>query len=473
MLDLFLKFWPHLAGALLLIGDALAIGHAVLYKRDPRSAVGWIGIILVFPIAGAIIYLFLGINRIQRRAVHLRGHSVTPEIAPDDTEASVPAGLADLARIVRNVTGHPLLPGNRLRLLRNGDQAYPAMLEAIASARTSVTLASYIFAHDASGLQFAEALAAAARRGVEVRVLIDDVGARYSFPTITGLLARRGVRVATFMPTFFHWRMSYLNLRNHRKILVVDGRRGFTGGLNIRHNNVVAAGARDATQDLHVELEGPVVRHLQETFAEDWTFTTGEKLEGDRWFPDLPSAGHIPARGIPDGPDEDFDKLRRVILGALACAQHRVRIATPYFLPDATLVSQLNIAALRGIQVDILIPEHNNLRAVGWACMAQIWQVLQRGCRVWRTARPFDHSKIMVVDNAWCMLGSGNWDARSLRLNFEFNVECYDPDLAAELNTLLDQKIALARPLTLAEADGRPLPVRLRDGVARLFTPYL
>ena len=482
MLDLVKHFWPHVAGALILLGDLLAIGHAVLYKRDPRAAVGWIGIILVFPVGGAIIYLLLGINRIQRRAAHLRGRTTPPELPPDHaSDESVlvhllpphAAHLVTLARIVRSITSRPLLSGNRWRLLRNGDTAYPAMLQAIAEARASIALSSYIFAHDQSGVAFVEALSAAVQRGVEVRVLIDDVGARYSFPTITGLLQRRGVRTATFMPTVFHWRLPYGNLRNHRKLLVVDGRRGFTGGLNIRHSNVVAAAPRDATQDLHVELEGPVIRHLQETFAEDWAFTTGERLEGERWFPNLTGVGGVPARGITDGPDEDFDKFRRVLMGALACAQHRVRIATPYFLPDSALVSQINITALRGVHVDILIPEHSNLRTVGWACMAQIWQVLERGCRVWRTPRPFDHSKIMVVDDAWCMFGSGNWDARSLRLNFEFNVEAYDPALAAELNALLDQKIAIAKALTLAEADGRPLPIRLRDGVARLFTPYL
>ncbi len=475
-------FWPHLAGAVILIGDVAAIGHAVLYKRDPRAAVGWIGIILVFPLGGAIIYLLLGINRIQRRAAHLRGRPAPPDLAPDHTSDEsvlthlLPARsshLVTLARIVRSITGRPLLSGNRLRLLRNGDEAYPAMRAAIANAEFSVTLSSYIFAHDASGFAFVEALSAAAKRGVEVRVLIDDVGARYSFPTTTGLLNRHGVRTATFMPTFFHWRMPYGNLRNHRKLLVVDGCRGFTGGLNIRHNNVLAAAARDATQDLHVALEGPVVRHLQETFADDWTFTTGERLEGDRWFPDITYSDGIAARGITDGPDEDFDKLRRVLMGALACAQHRVRIVTPYFLPDHALVSQLNITALRGVQVDIVIPQHSNLRTVGWACMAQIWQVLERGCRVWRSPPPFDHSKIMVVDDTWCMLGSGNWDARSLRLNFEFNVEAYDPVLAADLNVLIDQKIAAAQPHTLADADGRSLPIRLRDGVARLFTPYL
>jgi cardiolipin synthase len=482
MLELIKHFWPHFAAALLLAMDAWAIGHAVLYKRDSRSAVGWSGIILVFPLLGAILYLLLGINRIQRRAAHLRGRAAPAELPPDHTsDESVlirhlpdqADHLATLARIVRSITSRPLLSGNHLRLLRNGDQAYPAMLDAIAGAQTSITLSSYIFAHDASGLAFVEALAAAVRRGVEVRVLIDDVGARYSFPPITGLLQRRGVRTATFMPTFFHWRMPYGNLRNHRKLLVVDGRRGFTGGLNIRHNNVTTAGGRDATRDLHTEVEGPVIRHLQEAFAEDWAFTTGERLEGERWFPNIAPAGGVPARGITDGPDEDYDKLRRVLMGALACARHRVRIVTPYFLPDNALVSQINITALRGVPVDILIPRHNNLRLVSWACMAQLWQVLERGCRVWRTEAPFDHSKIMVVDDAWCMLGSGNWDPRSLRLNFEFNVEAYDPLLAQELNDLIDQKMANAQPLTLADVDGRSLPVRLRDGVARLFSPYL
>ncbi len=482
LVEIVLSFWPHLVGALILVLDLLAAGHAVLYKREPRSAVSWIGIILLFPAAGTVLYFIFGINRIQRKAAALRGRTTPPEQYPDhasDESAlaqSLPrnaASLVTLARIVRSITSRPLLPGNRVRLLRNGDEAYPAMGAAIAGAQHSVALSSYIFAHDACGLAFADALADAAKRGVDVRVLIDDVGARYSFPAITSLLHRRGLRVATFMPTFFHWRMSYMNLRNHRKILVVDGKHGFTGGLNIRRNNLLAESTRDATQDVHAEFEGPVVHHFREAFAEDWAFSTGERLEGERWFPALAPVGTTSARGITDGPDEDFDKLRRVILGALACAQHRVRIATPYFLPDAAIISQLNITALRGVAVEILIPAHGNLRTVQWASMAQLWQVLERGCRVWLTSIPFDHSKIMVVDDAWCMLGSGNWDARSLRLNFEFNVECYDPALAAQLNALLDEKVATAKLLTLAEVDARPLPVRLRDGVARLFTPYL
>jgi cardiolipin synthase len=471
--------WPHLAAALVLAIDLWAAGHAILYKRDPRSATTWIGVILLFPVAGAALYFFLGINRIQRRAILLRHRVGSAVQAPADAGCATPqlgAALDDLrplARAVHRITGAPLVGGNALHPLRNGDEAYPAMLEAINRATSSITLSTYIFAHDRTGLSFADALGAAVARGVEVRVLIDDVGARYSFPTIYGALHKRGVRVAAFIPTFFHWRMPYINLRNHRKILVIDGVTGFTGGINIRHNNVIADNGRDAVQDLHFRVEGPVVSQLQQIFAEDWAFTTGERLAGAPWFAAPPARGEILARGIPDGPDEDRDKLRSVILAALACARSRVRIATPYFLPDASIVSALNTCVARGVDVEIIIPQKINLRTVGWACQAQLWQVVERGCRVWRTPPPFDHSKIFVVDDAWSLIGSGNWDARSLRLNFEFNLECYSPQFAADLNARLDEKIASARETTLAELDARPLPVRLRDGIARLFWPYL
>jgi cardiolipin synthase len=483
MMERIQLLWPHLTAAAVLLVDLWGIGHAVLYKRDPRSAVGWIGIIVVFPFVGTILYLLFGINRIQRRASSLRSRPPTtigpPALGDHDTSlvqtVMPPAArhLVTLARIVRQITNRPLLAGNSVRALRNGDEAYPAMLAAIAQARRSVTLCSYIFAHDASGLAFADALGEAVKRGLQVRVMIDDVGVRYSFPTIASALHHRHVPTAFFIPTFFQWRRPYINLRCHRKILVVDGQVGFTGGINIRHNNMLSDHPRDPVQDLHFEIRGPVVRHLQETFADDWAFSTHEKLAGGPWFTENPPAGAVLARSINDGPDEDLDKSRRVILGALACAQKRVRIVTPYFLPDLSVVSALNVAVLRGVSVEILLPQKNNLRTVHWACQAQLWQVLERGCRVWFTRPPFDHTKAMIVDDAWCLVGSGNWDARSLRLNFEVNVECYDPALAEALNRILDEKLATAHPVTLAEMDARPLPIRLRDGVARLFSPYL
>jgi cardiolipin synthase len=207
--------------------------------------------------------------------------------------------------------------------------------------------------------------------------------------------------------------------------------------------------------------------------AFDWTFTTRETLEGDEWFPPLEPVGEVVARGIPDGPDEDFEMLLLTLLGAVSQATSSIRLATPYFLPDPTLIDALRIAALRGVRVEVVLPERGNLRFVEWAAAAQLPQIMKWGCRVYLSRPPFDHSKILVVDGRWSLIGSANWDPRSLRLNFEYAVECYSERLAEQLERLLDARIAGGRPLTLAELRARSLPVRLRDGVARLAQPYL
>jgi cardiolipin synthase len=346
------------------------------------------------------------------------------------------------------------------------------MLAAIRQATASLSLSTYIFDNDRLGRLFVEELHRAARRGVQVRVLIDDIGSRYSSPRIVGPLRRAGVPLALFMPRWLPRSLPYANLRNHRKILIVDGRVGFTGGMNIRDHFCPTCRPNNPI-DLHFRIEGPVVAQLQEVFADDWEFCTGERLEGKHWFAGLPPAGGVVARVISDGPDEDFEKLRLVLLGALACARSSVRILTPYFLPDPALIAALGIAALRGVAVDILLPAQGNLRLVQWASTALLWQVLQHGCRVWLAPPPFDHGKLMLVDGSWALLGSANWDPRSLRLNFELNVECYNRELTRELEGVLCGKLRQARPLTLADVDGRSLPVKLRDGLARLLSPYL
>jgi cardiolipin synthase len=213
--------------------------------------------------------------------------------------------------------------------------------------------------------------------------------------------------------------------------------------------------------------------HLMQAFTEDWGFTTREVLQGDLWFPRLPQVGPIVARGVTDGPDGDFERARLVFLGALACAQRNVRIVTPYFVPDSGLISAINVAALRGVLVEIVIPERSNLALVQWASTHQLWQILQRGCRVYLSPPPFDHTKIMLVDGGWSLIGSSNWDARSLRLNWEFVVECYDQDFAARLDELVDKRVANARRIRKEDVDARALPFKLRDGIARLAAPYL
>jgi cardiolipin synthase len=462
--------------------DVWATTHVVLYKRDARSAVAWVGLIWLVPLVGPVLYLFLGVNRIQRRARALRrglvgARSRSSAIRPSSTLARTltPEGghLGSLVRLVTQVTRRPLLRGNQVRPLVNGDEAYPAMLHAIDAASDSVCLSTYILDNDRVGKQFLEALRRAVARGVEARVLIDDVGTRYSWPSLVRPLRRAGVNVARFLPTHLPWSFAYANLRDHRKILVIDGRVGFTGGMNVRQGHSLALRPPHPIQDLHFQITGPAVAHLQETFAEDWEFCTGESLQGARWYPQIPRDGPVLARGISSGPDDDFEKIRMVYLGGLACAQTSVRVVTPYFLPDAALVAALSTAALRGVRVDILLPRKNNLWLVQWASRAGLWQVLEHGCRVWETAPPFDHTKLVLVDDAWALFGSANWDPRSLRLNFEFDLECYDQDLVAALENVVQGKLQQARLVSLGDVDSRALPVKLRDGVARLLSPYL
>ena len=347
------------------------------------------------------------------------------------------------------------------------------MLQAIDEARHSVALLSYIYDSDRSGEEFLQALLRARDRGVEVRVLIDSVGAAYSKPNMISRLQKAGVEVAGFLPTRVPRLPTYANMRNHRKILVTDGQVGFTGGTNIREGHCLNLEPSFPVQCLHFRLAGPVVGHLLRVFLDDWAFTTGEILAGPAWESRPERAGSVWARGIEHGPDENFEKLSDLIAAALASARNRVRIVTPYFLPKASLIQALSVTALRDVEVEIYMPANNNIRLVQWAAAAQFWQVLEKGCRLFYTADPFDHTKLMTVDGLWSLIGSTNWDPRSLRLNFEFNVECFSPELAGNLDAIIDEKAAEASEITLDMVNGRSFPVRLRDGLARLFSPYL
>jgi cardiolipin synthase A/B len=467
--------------AVALIAVAAAI-HAILTKRQVSSALAWVALILLSPLIGAVLYALLGINRIRRTATARR--SGTPQYvasrgaaAPSDSliEAELPPSFRYLKEVARigDRAERPLLPGNRVFPLIDGDAAYPAMLEAINHAQKSVALATYIFDNDAAGKAFHHALRSAVRRGVEVRVLIDDVGARYSLPPMTLALRRSGVPVARFMPALLHWRMPYFNLRNHRKILVLDGTVGFTGGMNIRAGTWLRTEPTHPVRDLHFRVEGPVVVEMQEVFAEDWAFSTGERLSGEAWFPRLEPRGRTLARGISDGPDIDFEQLLNIVLGAITSARSHIFIQTPYFIPDATMVTVLGLAAMQGVEVSIIIPEKNNLVLVEWASAAHWRPLLECGCRIFLSPPPFDHSKLMTIDGGWSLIGSANLDPRSLQLNFEFNVECYDPELAGHLEALYRERRASAREVTLDEVTRRPVSVKLRNGVARLASPFL
>ncbi len=477
------EFAPELGLVLDFIVALAASSHVILNKSDTRSATAWVGLIWLVPFVGSLLYIFLGINRIERRAKILKSgvtdYSVPLDEAPrspadlDRELGSSRARLIELARVVAGVTGRPLLVGNHVERLVDGDEAYPAMIGAVRDAKESISLMSYIFEAEGIGAVLIDALAEAIDRGVEVRVLVDDVGVRYARPRIHRVLRKRGIPVANFLPALLPRSVTHFNLRNHCKVLVVDGRLGFTGGMNIRQASVLASKPAYPTKDLHFRVLGPVVAQLQEAFARDWAFTTGERLAGRRWFPELRPAGETLARAIADGPDRDLNTLHWVFLAAIGAARRSIRIMTPYFLPDQVLIKALHLAAQRGVEVDIIVPEVGNLPVVRWAMWGQYRQVLDDGVRLWLTPPPFDHSKLFVVDGYWSSIGSANWDPRSLRLSFELNLECYDEELGASLEDHVRNRLLDARLLTVEELDGRSLFLRLRDGTARLWKPYL
>jgi cardiolipin synthase len=475
------QFLPIVLAGVALVLSLMTSIHAILHKRDPRAAVSWTGIIWLVPIGGALFYFTFGVNRIARRAGKLRRRRKAIDLTKPSTictEEELRAALApdhghiaSIAQVGNRLTGRTLLEGNRVQMLVNGEQAYPAMLEAIRQAKRSVVLEAYIFENDPLGRQFIDVLVDAKKRGCAVRVLVDYVG---SHGAVAAALRDVGVPVAVFLPPrWLPMKNRFMNLRNHRKVLVCDGSVGFTGGMNIRQSHLIQTPGPCHEQDTHFRLEGPVSNHLVDAFADDWAFVTGEVLMGPEWTTPDEKKGPVNARGIGFDPGENLDALRLIVGAGIASARSSIRIVTPYFIPEQPVITALNIAALRGVKVDIFIPVKNDSRVVQWATNAMLWQVLINGCTVWLTKEPFDHSKLMVVDDAWVFFGSANIDTRSMRLNFEFNVEAYDRELAAVVAAHIDGKMQGARKVTLKEVDGRSLPIKLRDGIARLFSPYL
>lgn len=442
--------------------------HALLYKRNVGAAMAWMGIAWLSPFVGGALYFAMGVNRVKRRARRLRhGRPAAFAVPPQDLPADDP--LTPLEYAVGRLTGLPLVAGNKVEALRNGDQAYPAMLAAIEGARRSVGLATYIFRDDQAGGQFIDALVRAHGRGAEVRVLVDGIGSGYFLSGAYLKLRAAGVPVARFLHSYFPWRMPFLNLRNHRKLLVVDGQLGFAGGINIGNENRLDLLPPHPVRDTHFRLQGPVVDQLAEAFADDWLFTTGQRLAEEAWFAPVDAVGPTAARVITSGPDEELEQVEFAALHAISCARRSIRIVTPYFLPPELLTTALGLAAMRGVAVDLVLPEQSNHAVLDWARRVPLRSLLEAGCGVWLRPPPFEHSKLMVIDDSWSLIGSANWDTRSFRLNFELDIEVHGPAFAERLSELTHG----GRRLTAAELDAASLPLRLRDAAARLLQPYL
>ncbi len=443
--------------------------HVLLYKRDSRSALGWLGLVFLFPIAGALLYTLFGVNRVHRKA-----HRLSSRFSPEGgrARAELPgSGQASIRRIGLAITGGPLRKDNRVDCYHNGEQAYPPMLQAIEQAREEILLSSYIFDNDRTGQSFIRKLAAAHDRGVAVRILVDDVGLRYSFPTILRLLKKHRLEHRRFMPLRLLPPSLSINLRTHRKLLLTDRCRAFAGGMNISDRQLINGPSKHRASDLHFGFSGPVVADLVRLFIEDWKYAGGSDLNCPEDLPGL--AGQAECRVISDGPDETMDALALTYMGVISAARQKVWIMTPYFLPDRKIMGSLQAAALAGVDVQVMIPRQNNWPLVQWALQHNLAELLDSGVRLLLRPPPFAHSKCLMVDDDYSLVGSSNLDPRSLRLNFELGIEVFDSSLNHELCQRFQQAASQCTSFTRRRLDARKLPTRLRDAAAALFAPYL
>lgn len=471
----------------LLLGGSM---HVLLHKRDPRSAALWLLLLLTLPVGGLVLYLLFGVDRVARRAllkevanqqIRQALHAAQPGVGlrstqpgppPRREEPRIPQPPPRFEPVLSRLCALPLLSGNRIRWMSQGDHVYARMLSAIENARHHVHLETYIFQPDRVGRQLVELMIEKAAQGVEVRVLYDTIGSTDALWFMEEV-ARTRVKVAEFSPLNPFKRGWQVNLRNHRKLLVVDGQLAFTGGMNINEKHLIDHPLLTRVRDYHFQVEGPVVRQMQEWFVEDWYYARGEKLLAPAYFPSLPPQGEVDARVITAGPDGDYEALYRVILAAIAYASERVYLVTPYFIPDQGLLTTLQLAAARGVEITLVLPGHSDHPFVSWASRAYYEPLLRAGIRIYERGAPFLHAKVMVVDDAWALVGSSNMDIRSFRLNFEANLELRSPSFIETLLRAIAEEIEASTRVEASLFLHRPTWRVLGERTCALLSPLL
>ncbi|QIL19454.1 cardiolipin synthase [Thermomonas sp. HDW16] len=445
--------------------------YIVLQKREPAATISWLVSLAALPYIGFLIYHVFGPQKIRRHRLRRARTRV-------GMKGEMPVGgddAVELALLGQATTGLPPTTATRVELLVDGAATYDALIAAIRTARHHVHLEYYIYTPDRSGTALRDALIERARAGVKVRLLLDAVGSSKCNDAFFAELLAAGGELAWFHPMRFGqvWKRPWLNLRTHRKIVVVDGRIGFAGGINITDEENERLRA-DAYRDLHVQVDGDAVRALQLVFVEDWAYATGNRdFIGDvaRAMPP-PERGPIPTQVITSGPDSDWEAIHRLHVGAIHAAKRRVWLVTPYFVPGEAAMMALTSAALGGLDVRLLVPKQSDSKLVTFAARSYFDTLLAAGVKVYEYGPRMLHTKALLVDDDLALIGSANFDHRSFRLNFEICLLFRDADVAADLAKLIEREFANA-PRARDDRDRSFWRARLPEAFARLLSPLL
>ncbi len=464
-----------------LLADALIVGlllpKVILQRRETGATLAWVIVIVLLPYVGLLAFWLFGTVRLRlRRRKRRRSEQKLAPALEALTHGRSPVMQAkgrvgSLVRLAVNLDEQGPLAGNAVEIFRDGPTTFDSIEAAIRSARDHIHLLYYIWAPDRTGRRIRDLLVEARQRGVEVRVLIDDVGSYGTRRSFFKPLLDAGGQVEWFLKVSPLSRQLTINNRNHRKIIVVDGVMGFTGGMNIGDEY---AGIGEPWKDLHCRVEGPVVNSFQEVFSQDWYHSTGEDLATLRYFPDIPVVGDVDAQLLASGPaDEKWRSIPTLIFAVINIARERVWIETPYFIPDQAMSMALQTAALRGIDVRLLIPGKSDHRLVAAAANYFIDELIEAGVKVYQDFNVMRHGKSVIVDDWFATLGSANMDQRSFRLNFEANLFFFSGQVNRSLGDDFARQISGLSRITAEARQGIPFRQKLLEGVARLLAPLL
>lgn len=453
-------------------------------RREPTSMLAWLMAIILLPFIGITLYWLMASPTVVRRARRKRRRiaHLLEKIEARARDAATSAGktrkalsddLREIAEIGAHFVQNPVVGGNSVQIYEQANPTYDAICTAIRNARHHVHAEYYIWQPDETGRLFRDLLVEKARAGVECRVLLDAVGCWRVTRKFLKPLKDAGAQVAFFQPLWPLRRRLSPHLRNHRKIVVVDGKVGFAGSQNIGDEYRGRRRKLSPWYDTHLRIEGPAVAYLQAAFAEDWLFATRENLGDAAYFAVSVSAGDSFIQILPTVPEQRVSALEQVVFAAVARARESIKIATPYFIPGPGLRMALIHASSRGVRVELVIPTHTDVWITLWAARSYYAEMIDAGIRVYEYERGVVHSKIMTVDDRWCMLGSANMDVRSFRLNFEITALVYDPAIAAKLSAYVDRFAQQAVAVTPREVYGRPVAHQVLEGTARLLAPLL
>ena len=489
MLETLDLYWDEVAAwmAVLNLGlMSVTIGWALTIKREPMSATAWCLLIFFLPFVGSLLFVLLGYQQVHRpmsrKARHKQNYRLRHAGARRDGASAEPAlnGWESMADLAQRCDHTRPSAGNAVTFYHDGAGAFDAKLAAVAAARHHIHLEYFIFQPDDLGRQFLEVLTAKAKQGVEVRLVYDAMGSHRLHRQMLRELRAAGGQCCSFLPLDPLRRRIQINLRNHRKILVVDGQVAFTGGLNIGDEYLGKVARFGYWRDTHLRVTGPLVAGLQRVFTEDWDFAAGEALEGEPYFPlpeppdaNPPDAIACTAQVVQSGPDQEVKAIREVFFAAILRARKRLWIASPYFVPDAALRDALLLAAYQGVDVRFLSQFHPDKWIPYFAARYYWAEVLEAGVKVYQYTRGMMHAKVVMVDGEWATVGTANFDNRSMHLNFEVNCLFYSAAVTAELEAAFERDLEHSIQLDRTVYRHRPFAGRLIENACRLLSPVL